>query len=232
MKMLTLEDVHAFYGKSHILHGVGFDLFPGEVVALLGRNGAGKTTTIRTISGLLPPAEGRIEFDGRDITGDRPDVIARAGIATVPESRDIFSTLTVQENLALAARRAREWTVERVLETFPILQPLMKRLGGRWSGGEQQMVAIARALLTEPKLIMLDEPSQGLAPVMVQRVTEVLSTLKEQKISMLLVEQKLDVAIALADRIYVLDTGRVVHSCSRDDLAGDPASVQRYLGVG
>lgn len=232
MKMLKLQGIDAFYGKSHILHGVELELFAGEVVALLGRNGAGKTTTIRTISGLLPPAGGQIEFDGRDITGKRPDAIARAGIATVPESRDIFSTLTVQENLELAARRSRQWTVERVLDTFPIIRPLVKRLGGRLSGGEQQMVAIARALLSEPKLIMLDEPSQGLAPVMVQRVSEVLSALKSQKMSLLLVEQKLDVALALADRIYVLDTGRIVHACSRDDLAGDPASVQRYLGVG
>ena len=162
----------------------------------------------------------------------RPDAIARAGIATVPETRDIFSTLTVEENLELAARGSSTWSVNRIVETFPIIQPLLRRLGGRLSGGEQQMVAIARGMLLEPKLMMLDEPSQGLAPVMVDRVVEVLTRLKAERISMLLVEQKLDVALALADRIYVLDTGRIVKHCQRDELEADPKSVQRYLGVG
>ncbi|HET7410490.1 MAG TPA: ABC transporter ATP-binding protein [Paracoccaceae bacterium] len=232
MSILSLAGVHAFYGKSHILHGIDLDLTEGEVVALLGRNGAGKTTTIRTISGLLPPAEGSIRFEGRDIAGRRPDAIARAGIATVPESRDIFSTLTVRENLSLATRRAKEWSIERVLDTFPIIAPLMNRLGGQLSGGEQQMVAIARALLLEPRIIMLDEPSQGLAPVMVDRVVEVLNELKRTRISMLLVEQKLDIAVALADRIYVLDTGRIAHASGVAELRENPEIAERYLGVG
>ena len=232
MTSLLATGVHAFYGKSHILHGIDFTIEQGEVVALLGRNGAGKTTTIRTVSGLLPCQQGAISFDSLDITAMRPDAIARAGIATVPETRDIFSTLTVEENLELAARGSSTWSVNRIVETFPIIQPLLRRLGGRLSGGEQQMVAIARGMLLEPKLMMLDEPSQGLAPVMVDRVVEVLTRLKAERISMLLVEQKLDVALALADRIYVLDTGRIVKHCQRDELEADPKSVQRYLGVG
>jgi branched-chain amino acid transport system ATP-binding protein len=229
---LNVVDVDAFYGKSHILRDVSLEIAQGEAVALLGRNGAGKTTTIRTINGLLPVRKGAITFGGRDLTSLRPDSIARIGIATVPETRDVFSTLTVEENLLLAARRAKRWGLGRVLETFPIIKPLLNRLGGRLSGGEQQLVAIARALLLEPKLIMLDEPSQGLAPVMVDRVVEVMTTLKKEQISMLLVEQKLDVALALADRIYVMDTGRIAAHRHRDELAADPHSVQRHLGVG
>lgn len=234
MTGLTLSGVHAYYGKSHILHGIDLTLDPGEVVALLGRNGAGKTTTIRTIAGLLPTAEGQITFDGRAITNLRADTIARSGLITVPETRDIFATLTVRDNLMLAARRtsAGAGAMERVLDTFPIIRPLLKRLGGHLSGGEQQMVAIARALLAEPKVVMLDEPSQGLAPVMVDLVTDVLTTLKKENMSMLLVEQKLDVAMALCDRIYVLDTGRIAHTCSRSELADAPQLAQRHLGIG
>jgi branched-chain amino acid transport system ATP-binding protein len=232
MSLLSLAQVHAYYDLSHILHGIDLELGAGEVVALLGRNGAGKTTTIRSINGLLPPADGVIRFNDVDITTWRADAIARAGIATVPEGREIFSTLTVTENLALAARRAGDWTVDRVVDTFPIIKPLMSRLGGRLSGGEQQIVAIARALLLEPKLIMLDEPSQGLAPVMVDQVVDVLLALKAERISMLLVEQKLDIALELSDRIYVLDIGRVVKECKRDELEADPEIAQRHLGVG
>ena len=232
MSSLTLADVHAFYGKSHILHGIDLTLNPGEVVALLGRNGAGKTTTIRTAAGLLAAAQGTVTLDGQDITNQRADLIARSGLVTVPETRDIFSTLTVRDNLMLAARRTKSRSIDRVLDTFPIIRPLLDRMGGHLSGGEQQMVAIARALLAEPKVVMLDEPSQGLAPVMVDRVTEVLATLKREKMSMLLVEQKLDVAMALCDRIYVLDTGHIAHTCTRDELADNPQIAQRYLGIG
>lgn len=232
MSSLTLSDIHAFYGKSHILHGVNLTLNPGEVVALLGRNGAGKTTTIRTAAGLLPAAQGKITLDGRDITNQRADAIARSGLVTVPETRDIFSTLTVRDNLMLAARRTKGKSIDRVLDIFPIIRPLLGRIGGHLSGGEQQMVAIARALLAEPQVVMLDEPSQGLAPVMVDRVTEVLTTLKREQMSMLLVEQKLDVAMALCDRIYVLDTGRIAHTCTRNELADNPQIAQRYLGIG
>lgn len=229
---IRVEAIDALYGKSHVLHEVSLEIAAGGVVTLLGRNGAGKTTVIKSITGVLAPARGRILLDGDDITGLRPDQITRRGVACVPEERNIFTHLSVDQNLRIAERRASPWTAERVVETFPLIKPLLRRMGGHLSGGEQQLVAIARALLLGPKVLLLDEPSQGLAPVMAERVLELLSTLKDEGLSMLLVEQKLDIALELAQYAYILDNGRMVHSGPSADLEIDSDIVHRYLGVG
>jgi len=201
MSGLTVKAIDASYGKSRILHGVSLEIPRSSVVTLLGRNGAGKTTTIRTICGLLTPSTGRILLDGAQISGLRADQIARRGIACVTEGRDIFSHLTVRENLKIAARRDRARAVDRVVADFPLIERLLDRMGGALSGGEQQLVAIGRALLLEPAVLLLDEPSQGLAPVMVDRVVEVLTALKGKDLGVLIVEQKIDVALELAEEV-------------------------------
>ncbi|MGB3832700.1 MAG: ABC transporter ATP-binding protein [Mesorhizobium sp.] len=231
MTGLVLQGVNASYGKSHILHDVSMVIGKGKVVTLLGRNGAGKTTTIRTIAGLLKPTSGTIEFDGRDLTRLRPDQIVRRGIACVTEGRGIFTHLSARENLELAEHKGRNWTLERVLDEFPIVKPLLPRPGGALSGGEQQILAIARALMLDPVVLLLDEPSQGLAPVMVDRVLEVLSRLRTTGLSMLIVEQKLDIALEVAEYAYVLENGRVALHASSRELSSDPAIVNKYLGV-
>jgi branched-chain amino acid transport system ATP-binding protein len=229
---IRVEGIDAFYGKSHVLRDVSLEIGGRGVVALLGRNGAGKTTTIKAITGLVPPARGRILLDGANIAGLRPDQITRRGIACVPEERNVFTHLSVEQNLRIAERRASPWSIERVVETFPLIKPLLRRMGGHLSGGEQQIVAIARALLLGPKVLLLDEPSQGLAPVMTERVLEVLATLKGEGLAMLLVEQKLDMVVELAGNAYILDNGRVVHSGPAAELGADSDIVHRYLGVG
>ncbi|MFL6570120.1 MAG: ABC transporter ATP-binding protein, partial [Burkholderiales bacterium] len=205
-----MENVDAYYGMGHILHGLSLRVAEGEVVGMLGRNGAGKTTTLRCITGLTPPRRGEIRYHGRSIAGAPPHRIARMGIALVPETRDIFSYLTVKENLVIAQRAGSRWRMETVLERFPKLTERLANKGRELSGGEQQMLAIARALLTGPELLLLDEPSQGLAPLVVNSVMDTIRGLKAERVSMLLVEQNAEMALQLADRVYVIDHGTVV----------------------
>jgi branched-chain amino acid transport system ATP-binding protein len=230
--ILELEKVDAFYGIGHILHGMSLAVGEGEVVALLGRNGAGKTTTLRCISGLTPPRSGAVRYKGRDIAGLEPHRISRMGIALVPETRGIFSFLSCQENLAIAARKGSRWQMQDVLERFPRLRERLSNKGQQLSGGEQQMLAIARALLTGPELLLLDEPSQGLAPIVVNAVMETIRGLKAERVSMLLVEQNAEMALQLADRVYVIDHGTVVFHGRPDDLRADRQVTATYLGVG
>ena len=230
--MLELKNVDAFYGLGHILHGLSLSVSEGEVVALLGRNGAGKTTTLRSITGLTPPKSGQVLYKGADISGLGPHVISRKGIAMVPETRDIFSYLTVKENLAIAERRGSRWRMDSVLERFPGLKTRLGHKGRELSGGEQQMLAIARALMTGPELLLLDEPSQGLAPLVVSAVMDTIRDLKSQRVSMLLVEQNAEMALQLADRVYVIDHGTVVFEGAPAQLRADTSITATYLGVG
>ena len=230
--ILEVLGVDAFYGIGHILHGLSLQVAEGEVVALLGRNGAGKTTTLRCITGLTPPRSGRIRYRGRDIAGLEPHRISRLGVALVPETRGIFSFLSCQENLAIAERRNSKWPMRDVLERFPRLRERLGNKGQQLSGGEQQMLAIARALLTGPDLLLLDEPSQGLAPIVVNAVMETIRSLRAERVSMLLVEQNAEMALALADRVYVIDHGSVVFEGTPDRLRADREVTSTYLGVG
>jgi branched-chain amino acid transport system ATP-binding protein len=230
--MLEVENVDAFYGIGHILHGMSLNVAEGEVVALLGRNGAGKTTTLRCITGLTPPRSGAIRYKGRDIAGTEPHRISRMGIALVPETRGIFSFLTCQENLAIARRPSSRWQMQAVLERFPRLEERLANKGQQLSGGEQQMLAIARALLTGPELLLLDEPSQGLAPIVVNAVMDTIRSLKAERVSMLLVEQNAEMALQLADRVYVVDHGTVVFEGTPERLRADRQVTATYLGVG
>jgi branched-chain amino acid transport system ATP-binding protein len=216
----------------HILHGLSLRVGEGEVVAMLGRNGAGKTTTLRCITGLTPPRRGEIRYQGRSIAGAPPHRIARMGIALVPETRDIFSYLTVKENLAIAQRAGSRWRMETVLERFPKLAERLANKGRELSGGEQQMLAIARALLTGPELLLLDEPSQGLAPLVVNAVMDTIRGLKAERVSMLLVEQNAEMALQLADRVYVIDHGTVVFEGTPAALRAERQVTATYLGVG
>ena len=219
--LLEVEDIHTYYGLSHVLHGVRLTVGEGEVVALLGRNGAGKTTTLRSIIGLTPPARGRITFKAERISGLPPHAVARKGLAYVPETREVFSLLSVEENLTLAQKRDSRWDRERILGWFPNLRPLLGRKGSDISGGEQQMTVIGRGLLTGPELLLLDEPSQGLAPLMAATV----------RLSVLIVEQSVKIAMALADRIYILANGRIVFEGTPTDLQQRPEVVERHMGV-
>jgi branched-chain amino acid transport system ATP-binding protein len=204
----------------------------GEVYGFLGRNGAGKTTTLRSISGLTPPRSGEIRYKGRDIAGIAPHRIARLGIALVPETRGIFSYLSARENLAIAERPASRWPLAAVLERFPRLKERLESKGRELSGGEQQMLAIARALLTGPELLLLDEPSQGLAPLVVNDVMSTIRELRAERVSMLLVEQNAEMALALADRVYVIDHGTVVFEGTPQQLRANAQVAATYLGVG
>jgi branched-chain amino acid transport system ATP-binding protein len=204
----------------------------GEVVALLGRNGAGKTTTLRSITGLTPPNKGEIIYKGADISGLDPHLISRKGIAMVPETRDVFSYLTVRENLSIARRRDSRWQMDTVLARFPGLRERLDNKGRELSGGEQEMLAIARALMTGPDLLLLDEPSQGLAPLVVNVVMDTIRELKQQHVSMLLVEQNAEMALQLADRVYILDHGTVVFEGTPAQLRADTQVTATYLGVG
>ena len=230
--MLEVDKVDAFYGIGHILHGLSLHVAEGEVVALLGRNGAGKTTTLRCIAGLTPPRSGAIRYRGKDISGVEPHRISRMGIALVPETRGIFSFLSCHENLAIAERKGSKWQMREVLERFPRLGERLANKGQQLSGGEQQMLAIARALLTGPELLLLDEPSQGLAPIVVNAVMDTIRSLKSERVSMLLVEQNAEMALQLADRVYVIDHGTVVFEGSPAELRADTAVTGTYLGVG
>jgi branched-chain amino acid transport system ATP-binding protein len=230
--ILEVKSIDTFYGLGHILHGLSLGVAEGEVVAVLGRNGAGKTTTLRSVTGLTPPKRGAILYKGRNIAGLDAHRISRMGIALVPETRDIFSYLTARENLAIARRKGSRWQMETVLERFPTLRQRMDNKGRELSGGEQEMLAIARALMTGPDLLLLDEPSQGLAPLVVNAVMDTIRELKNQRVSMLLVEQNAEMALQLADRVYIIDHGSVVFEGSPERLRADRQAMTTYLGVG
>jgi branched-chain amino acid transport system ATP-binding protein len=234
--MLDLENVNAYYGDSHILHGVSLPVREGEVACLLGRNGAGKTTTILTIMGYLKPRPGRILFRGQDIAALPPFKVARLGFGFVPQERGIFSSLTVRENLMVFARaggggNGGRWTLERVFELFPNLRARERNLGFQLSGGEQQMLSIARALMLNPTLLLLDEPSEGLAPMIVQEIVAVLKSLKQEGLAILLVEQNLHTALAVADRHHVMNKGEICFSGSSAELESNEFVLRNYLSV-
>ena len=228
--MLEVDGIHTYYGESHVLHGVSLRVAPGEAVALLGRNGAGKTTAIRSIVGFTPPRAGRVLFEGQAIERWPAYRIARPGLALVPQGRRIFAPLSVRENLLLGAR-SEGWTLERVFELFPRLRERQAQLGGTLSGGEQQMLAIARALLTNGRLLLLDEPSEGLAPLIVREIGTILTALKAERLSLLLVEQNYHLALRVADRVYVMNKGQIVYQGTPAGLEADPEVKRRYLGV-
>jgi branched-chain amino acid transport system ATP-binding protein len=230
--ILELDAIDTFYGLGHILHRLSLGIAEGEVVALLGRNGAGKTTTLRSITGLTPPRKGAVRYKGRDIAGLDPHRISQSGIALVPETRGIFSYLSARENLTIAERKGSRWRMQTVLERFPGLRERLANKGHQLSGGEQQMLAIARALLTGPELLLLDEPSQGLAPLVVNDVMSTIRELKAERVSMLLVEQNAEMALQLADRVYVIDHGTVVFEGTPARLRADTQVTATYLGVG
>ena len=229
--MLAVDDIHTYYGDSYVLQGASLRVDKGEVVAVLGRNGVGKTTLVRSILGLTPARRGRIALNGADITGLAAYRIARLGLGYVPQGRRIFPSLTVRENLAVTARGPGRWSFERILELFPNLSNRLRQLGGKLSGGEQQMLAAGRALVTNPELMLLDEPSEGLSPLMVRELGRVIEALKAAGTSVLLIEQHLRFATRYADRLYLMSKGRIVHECSPAELAADAAVRARYLGV-
>jgi branched-chain amino acid transport system ATP-binding protein len=228
--VLEVDAIHTYYGESHVLHGVSLRVAPGEAVALLGRNGAGKTTAIRSIVGFTPPRAGRVVFEGQAIERWPTYRIARGGLALVPQGRRIFAPLSVRENLGLGARSSG-WTLERVFDLFPRLRERQAQLGGTLSGGEQQMLAIARALLTNGRLLLLDEPSEGLAPLIVREIGTTLLALKAQRLSLLLVEQNYHLALRVADRVYVMNKGQIVYQGTPAELEADEEVKRRYLGV-
>ena len=231
MSVLEASGLHTYYGKSHILHGVSLTVSEGEIVALLGRNGAGKTTTLRTLVGLTPAREGSVTIFGQNVTTWPSYRIAALGVGFVPEGRRIFAQLTVDENLRVPLERPGPWTIQRVYELFPRLAKRKSNKGRQLSGGEQEMLAIARALLLNPKLLLLDEPSQGLAPLVVQEVFRVVTSARNEGISVLLVEQNVRGAVEVADRAYVLDDGRVVYEGPAAEFARDEARVRALAGA-
>ena len=233
--MLSVSDLHSYYGRAHILQGVSFALAPGEVLVLLGRNGAGKSTTMKSLIGLVRPRAGRIAFLGRDIAGWEPHRIARAGLGYVPEERRIFPDLTVAENLEVGRQPAREgtepWTEARLFALFPNLGRMRERPGGRMSGGEQQMLAIARTLMGNPRAILLDEPSEGLAPVIVEEVSHAILAMKAAGVSVLLAEQNFHFAARVADRAAVIESGRIVWHGTMPALLADEDAMRAHLQV-
>ena len=231
MKALEAEGLQTFYGKSHILHGVGLEVGEGELVALLGRNGAGKTTTLRSLMGLTPARQGTVSVFGRVTTAWPPYRIAGLGVGYVPEGRRIFANLTVEENLRVPLERPGPWTAARVFKLFPRLAERKLNKGRQLSGGEQEMLAIGRALLINPRLLLLDEPSQGLAPLIVQELFNVIVAMRKEGISVLLVEQNVRAAVEIADRAYVLDDGRVVFAGPAEEFAKDEERVRALAGA-
>ncbi len=229
--VLQAEAIHTYYGKSHILHGVSLDLREGEIVTLLGRNGAGKTTTLRSLVGLTPARSGAVRIFGQATTTLPPFAIAGLGVGYVPEGRRVFGNLTVEENLQVPVDRPGPWTVSRVFELFPRLRERRTNKGRQLSGGEQEMLAIGRALRINPKILLLDEPSQGLAPLIVQEVFRVVVAMRQEGMSVLLVEQNVRAAVEIADRAYVLDDGKVVYDGSAAEFAADEARVRALAGA-
>jgi branched-chain amino acid transport system ATP-binding protein len=231
--MLDLDEVNAYYGESHVLRGVSLAVKEGEVVCLLGRNGAGKTTTILTIMGYIKPRPGRIVYRNRDIGALAPYAVARLGVGFVPQERGIFPSLTVRENLTVFARAGDKgaWTLPRIFDLFPHLRVRERNLGFQLSGGEQQMLSIARALMLNPSLLLLDEPSEGLAPMIVREIIEVLRNLKREGMAILLIEQNLQTALALADRHHVMNKGEICFTGSSAELAGNDFILRNYLSV-
>jgi len=230
--MLRVEDIHTYYGESYILQGISLEVRTGEVIGLLGRNGMGKTTLVRSIIGFTPPRRGRILFQSEDVTGRRSYRIARLGMSLVPQGRQIFPSLSVLENLTVAMRPGADgWSLERVFDFFPPLKERIHHPGNRLSGGEQQMLAIARSLMTNPSLILMDEPTEGLSPLYVQTVGQVIRKLQTSGMAILLVEQNLRFALRYTDHVHILSKGLIVHSSSPDELARSPELKSRYLGV-
>jgi branched-chain amino acid transport system ATP-binding protein len=229
--ILVAADIHTYYGKSHILQGVSIEVGEGEIVTLLGRNGAGKTTTVRSLIGLTPPRHGKIEIFGANTTAWPPHRIAALGVGYVPEGRKIFGNLTVLENLRVPLARPGPWTIERVFQLFPRLEERKSQLGRQLSGGEQEMLAIGRPLLLNPRLILLDEPSQGLAPLVVREVMQIVRRMQGEGVSVLLIEQNAPLSLAIADRAYVLDNGKVVYSGAAAELLQDRELVDKLAGA-
>jgi branched-chain amino acid transport system ATP-binding protein len=229
--VLKADNLQTFYGKSHILHGVSIAVEEGELVTLLGRNGAGKTTTLRSLMGLTPPRQGTVQLFGRDTTHWPAYRISRLGVGYVPEGRKIFPNLTVLENLSVPVARSGPWTIERIFDLFPNLAERRHSWGRQLSGGEQEMLAIARALLINPKILLLDEPSQGLAPLLVRGVFRTVTAMRDEGISILLVEQNARFGLEVADRVYVLSDGEVVYSGSARELAQDERQVRALAGA-
>ncbi len=229
--MLRIEGLNTHYGASHILHGVDLAVPAGKIGAVLGRNGVGKTTTVRSIMGLVPPTSGKVLLDGRDIAGWPPHLVARAGVAYVPEGRLIFSDLSVLENIRVGERKpAKVWTVERLLDLFPSLRERSGNRGWQLSGGEQQMLAIARALVSDPRMVLLDEPSQGLAPLVVRELAGVIKRLCDEGVTILLIEQNMKLAEAVADELHIMVKGRIVYGASPDVFRADEAAIRaKYL---
>jgi branched-chain amino acid transport system ATP-binding protein len=235
--LLAVEDIHTYYGKSHILHGVSLEVGRGEVVGLLGRNGVGKSTTLKAIAGLVRPSAGRVVFDGRPVAGLAAHRIARLGIAYVPEERRIFPLLSVIENLRTGLDRAgvgkakKAALIDKVYTYFPVLAERRNQAGGTLSGGEQQMLAIARAMMLEPKIILLDEPTEGLMPRMVAQIGAIIQVLREEAVAVLLVEQNVPLTLRSGRRIYFIEKGEVRHHAMAADLQVDDPVIHRYLGI-
>jgi branched-chain amino acid transport system ATP-binding protein len=235
--LIRVEAIHTHYGKSHVLHGVSLEVGAGEVVGLLGRNGVGKSTTLKSIMGLVRPTEGRIDFVGRPIVGQPPHRLARAGIGYVPEDRRIFRFLTVSENLRTGVDRAgvtesrRRELLEKVYHYFPVLGERQAQAGGTLSGGEQQMLAIARAMMLEPKIILLDEPTEGLMPRMVGQIRQIIDVLRQEGVAILLVEQNVPMTLDVSSRVYIMEKGAVRHHGTAAELRANDAVIHQYLGV-
>jgi len=231
--VLKVEDIHTYYGASHVLQGISLAIEPGEAVAVIGRNGVGKTTLVRSIVGLTPPRRGRIAFKDIDITRMPAHRIARLGVGLVPQGRRIFASLSVREHLQVTARRRGigRWTLERMTALFPNLRERLGQTANKLSGGEQQMLAAGRALVGNPDLLLMDEPTEGLAPLMVRELGRLVESLKETGTSILLVEQQLAFVLRHADRIYILSKGQIVHHCRPAELAEDRDTKAKYLGV-
>jgi branched-chain amino acid transport system ATP-binding protein len=230
--MLQVKDIHTYYGTSYIVQGLSLEVQAGEIVCLIGRNGAGKTTTVRSIMGLTPPRRGSIKFKGEEIMGKSPFTIIRRGVGFVPEDRRIFPRLTAKDNLEIAQRNLRPdgWTLEKIYDFFPKLKALENHLGTEMSGGEQQMLAIARSLMGNPELVLVDEPTQGLAPLIIQSMVDLIKRLKE-KMSILLVEQNVLFAFQISDRGYVIDKGKILYQGLINDLKENREVHDRYLAV-
>ena len=235
--LVQVEDVHTYYGKSHILHGVSLEVAPGEVVGLLGRNGVGKSTTLKTIMGLVPPSQGQVLLDGRKITGLPPHKLARLGIGYVPEDRRIFRLLTVMENLRTGLDRQgvsddrKQALLDKVFTSFPVLGERRNQAGGTLSGGEQQMLAISRAMMLEPKIILLDEPTEGLMPRMVSQIRQIIDVLQNEGVAILLVEQNVPLTLQACRRVYIMEKGAVRHHCAASEIDVHDPVIKQYLGV-